>query len=508
MHAQRLAWSAGALAVVLASGARASAVSTEGYGEVFPGDNPWNIDITHFPLHANSANFVATNTPTGSLHPDFGTVYAGAPWGIPFDVVPGTQPKVVMTFVNYPAESDPGPYPYPADCPIEGGPSAPSNSDRHTCVIDKDHHVLYELYNAFPQPDGSWQSSNGAVFDLTSNAMRPAGWTSADAAGLPVFAGLARYDEVASGAIHHALRFTFQHSQASYLYPARHFAASLPVPDPTPANIAPMGLRFRLHANADLSQLSPQAHIIAVALQHYGMIMADNGGDWFLCGAPDPAWDDADINTLKTLHGSDFDAIDTSSMDPSINTTPPATPGGLAAAPGANQALLSWHANADSDLLGYRVFQAPAASGPWSEVSSGPVFTPAFTQGGLSGGTTYFFRITAEDDATNQSPPSTVVSVLPSGAATTSASGSGSGNGSAGGSGSTDASAGSASASASGTAGGTVAGTTTTAAGAGGSGGGGGCGLGASMGVITLIALGVRRVAARARGDSPPNRSR
>jgi len=478
--------------LLLALAGSAAAVSTDGYGEVFPPDNPWNIDISAFPVNSNSANYVAAIGSTSPLHPDFGTELGGVPWGIPYDVVPGTQPDVAMDFVTYPSESDPGPYPFPPDCPVEGGLSAPASSDRHALVIDQDHHLLYELYNAFPQSDGSWTASNGAVFNLLSNAMRPLGWTSADAAGLAVFAGLARYDEVAAGAIEHALRFTVQTSQNTFIYPARHFASNS-----GNANLAPMGLRFRLKATTDLSGLSPEALIVATCLQHYGMMVADNGGNWFVSGAPDPRWDDTDINTLKTLQGSDFEAVDTSSMDPSINTTPPAVPVGLSALPGTNQVTLSWHANSDADLLGYRVFTAPAAGGPWSEVTSGPIPTTAFTASGLSGGTVVFFQITAEDNATNQSGPSPVVSATPAGAATTSGT-------------STAGTATTSTSSSGGSTAGTTATTATTSAGstsgAGGSepGGGGSCGLGAGMGILVLALVSLLRLGmARLQGQGP-----
>jgi len=495
--------------LLLALCGAASAVSTEGYGEVFPSDNPWNIDISAFPVNSNSANYVTSIGATTQLHPDFGTQLSGVPWGIPFDVVPGTQPDVPMDFVTYPAESDPGPYPFPPDCPVEGGLAAPASSDRHALVIDKDHHLLYELYNAFPQSNGSWTASNGASFNLASNAMRPLGWTSADAAGLPVFPGLARYDEVAAGAIRHALRFTVQTSQNTFLYPARHFASSS-----SNANLPPMGLRFRLKASTNLSGLSPEALIIATCLQHYGMMVADNGSNWFVSGAPDPGWNDTDINTLKTLHGSDFEAIDTSSMDPSINTTPPAVPHGLAAVAGSNQVVLSWSANTDTDLLGYRVFSASAAGGPWSEVSSGPVQATTFTAGGLSGGTLLYFQITAEDNATNQSSPCAVVSATPGGAATTSGTASATASATA-----TSSSTGSAAATATGATSATAttsSGSTATAssgAGGAGPGGSGACGLGAGMGILglalmTLLRLGLQRLqgagAARRGATQPP----
>ncbi len=400
------------------------AVETVGYGEVFPPDNPWNVDISKLPVNANSANYVASIGTGLPLHPDFGTVYGGEPWGIPFDVVPGTQPKVAITFALYPTESDPGPYPYPPECPIEGGSQLSNTGDRHALVIDKDHHLLYELDNAFLNSDGSWTADGGAMFNLTSNALRPAGWTSADAAGLPIFAGLARYDEVAAGAIRHAIRFAVTNSQKAYIYPARHDASSS-----TSTNLPPMGLRFRLKASYDTSGLTPQALIVATALKRYGMMVADNGGNWFIGGAPDPGWNDTDINNLKSIHGSDFEVVDTSMMDPSTNTVPPTVPTGLAVTGGVNQATLSWNPSTASYLLGYNVFTAASASGPWSQASAAPIGTTSCTLTGLSGGATMWFAVTAEDFATNQSAQSAPASAMINGGATTTAAGTTGGTG-------------------------------------------------------------------------------
>jgi hypothetical protein len=273
------------------------------YGQVFPANNSWNTDISQYPVHANSANFVASVGASTNLHPDFST---DPTTGIPFVVVPGTQPLVPVNFVAYPSESDPGPYPIPSNAPIEGGAS--STGDRHVLVIDKDHHMLYEIGNAFPPsaPGGAWTAGCGAIFDLTSNNLRPAGWTSADAAGLPIFAGLVRYDEVAAGAIHHALRFTVQSTQHGYVLPAEHYASSS-----TDPNLPPMGLRFRLKASFDISTYSAANQVILQALKTYGMMVADNGSNWFLSGAPDPRWDDNDLDNLKQIQGSDFEVVDT-----------------------------------------------------------------------------------------------------------------------------------------------------------------------------------------------------
>jgi hypothetical protein len=209
---------------------------------------------------------------------------------------------VPITFTDYGDESDPGPYPVPPDAPIEGGPSG--TGDRHVIVIDRDNWKLYELFSAFPSGAG-WRAASGAVFDLNSNAVRPAGWTSADAAGLPVFPGLVRYDEVfGRREIPHALRFTAARTRRGYVHPARHFASSN-----TDPNLPPMGMRVRLKASYDISGFSPAMQVVLRALKKHGMILADNGSNWYLSGAPDPRWNDDELRTLKTLRGSDFEVV-------------------------------------------------------------------------------------------------------------------------------------------------------------------------------------------------------
>lgn len=274
-------------------------------GQVFPGDNPWNQDISAAPVHPNSANFIASIGLATGLHPDFGTVWNGAPNGIPYVTVGAGQALVPITFTAYGDESDPGPYPVPADAPIEGGPNG--SGDRHVLVVDTAGRRLYELYRAFPDGSGGWRCDSGAVFDLATNALRPAGWTSADAAGLPVFPGLVRYDEaVTAGAIHHALRFTVSQSQRGYVSPARHFASSS-----TDPNRPPMGLRVRLKAAVDISGFPAEVRAILTALKRYGMFVADNGSNWYVSGAPDSRWNDANLATLSAIKGSDFEAVDT-----------------------------------------------------------------------------------------------------------------------------------------------------------------------------------------------------
>jgi hypothetical protein len=268
---------------------------------VFPPDNPWNQDISQAPVDPNSARIIGRIGADKPLHPDFGTVWQGVPNGIPYVVVPGTQPRVPVRF-RYAEESDPGPYPIPPDAPIEGGPH--SKGDRHVLVIDRDHWKLYELFAAYPEGRG-WRADSGAVFDLSSNRLRPAGWTSADAAGLPIFPGLVRYDEVfEQKEIRHALRFTVQRTRRAYVFPARHFASRWTDPD-----LPPMGMRVRLRADFDLSGFAPECQVILRALQRYGMFVADNGGDWFLSGAPDPRWNDDHLHQLHRVRGRDFEVL-------------------------------------------------------------------------------------------------------------------------------------------------------------------------------------------------------
>jgi len=265
---------------------------------VLPADNAWNTDVSGYRVNPSSASYIANILANGGdfLHADFG---GGGAYGIPYVTVSGAQARVPVDFVDWPDESDPGPYPIPLGAPIEGG------SDRHVLVVDRDACVLYELYNATPAGD-RWQASNGARFDLRSNALRPLGWTSADAAGLPIFPGLVRYDEVASGHIDHALRFTVNATQRGYVLPATHDASSS-----TDPNRPPMGLRLRLRADFDVSGYTGQARVVLDALKRYGMIVADNGSNWFITGAADTRWNDTDLDQLKRVPGSAFEVVDT-----------------------------------------------------------------------------------------------------------------------------------------------------------------------------------------------------
>jgi hypothetical protein len=274
---------------------------------LFPADNPWNADVSAAPVHPNSAAYIASIGASTGLHPDFGTAWEGSPIGIPYVLVRGSQPKVPIGFY-YPEESDPGPYPIPAGALVEGGPHA--TGDRHVLVVDVDNLLLWEVYDA-RRVTGGWAAGSGAKFDLTSNALRPDGWTSADAAGLPILPGLVRYEEVQAGAITHALRFTAARTQRGYVHPATHFASSS-----TDASLPPMGLRVRLKASYDTSPFPTPVRVILEALKKYGMIVADNGSNWFVSGAPNENWDDAALAALGAVKGRDFEAVYTGPILP------------------------------------------------------------------------------------------------------------------------------------------------------------------------------------------------
>lgn len=265
---------------------------------LLPASNPWRQDISRLPVNPRSAAWVANIGAGRFLHPDFGS---NPSYGIPYSVVPASQPKVPITFTAYGDESDPGPYPVPAGARIEAG------GDAHVLVASASCH-LYELYGAARSGAG-WTAQSGAVFDLRSNALRPAGWTSADAAGLPILPGLVRRDEIAAGHIDHALRFTIATSQRGYLSPATHQAGSTSDP-----NVAPMGARFRLKASFDLTGYHGAARIVLQCLKTYGMFVADNGSNWYLSGATDTGWNDDDLNQLKAVTGSAFEAVNTGTV--------------------------------------------------------------------------------------------------------------------------------------------------------------------------------------------------
>jgi hypothetical protein len=261
--------------------------------------------VSRLPVQASSAAYVATMGTGTKLHPDFGAgQWDGGTIGIPITYAPPGTARVPVSF-DYAEDSDRGPYPIPRDAIVEGGRN--SDGDRHVLVVDTGTCKLYELWDSHPNADGSWHAGSGAVFDLRGNALRPAGWTSADAAGLPVVPGLVRYEEVAAGRIDHAIRITVPRTQKKYVWPARHFASS----NADPA-LPPMGLRLRLKAGVDIGKLPAQARVIAQAMKTYGVIVADNGSAWYVSGTPDDHWsNDALLRGLGGLHGSDFEAVDT-----------------------------------------------------------------------------------------------------------------------------------------------------------------------------------------------------
>ncbi|MEA2621818.1 MAG: hypothetical protein QOH61_728 [Chloroflexota bacterium] len=265
---------------------------------VFPADNVWNKRVDRLPVRSDSSTLVRSIGLNRYLHPDFGS-YGG--YGIPYNVVGPNAPKQQVAF-RWPGESDAGPYPIPANVKQEGG------SDGHILVVDKSACRLYELFAAAKRSDG-WHAGSGAIWNLRSNALRPKGWTSADAAGLPILPGLARYDEVAAGVIRHALRFTTEETRHAYVYPARHFAS-----DSTDRSLPPMGLRVRLKSSVNISGFGPQSQVLLRALKRYGMLLADNGSPWFVTGAPDPRWDDDDLHQLHEISGADFEVVDTSHL--------------------------------------------------------------------------------------------------------------------------------------------------------------------------------------------------
>ena len=271
---------------------------------VFPATNVWNKRVDALPVRSDSATLMKSIGLTAYLHPDFSSLAwnGGKGYGIPYNVVGSSAPKYTVRF-QYASQSDPGPYPIPASPKIEGG------SDRHLLVVDKSACKLYELFAVSRTSTGAWKAGSGAIWSLSSNTLRPRGWTSADAAGLPILPGLARYDEVAAGLINHALRFTAPLTRSSYIYPARHFASD----DPSLA-LPPMGLRLRLKTSVDISRFGPQSRVILTALKQYGMLLADNGSPLYVTGAPNANWNDDDLHGLQGLHGSDFEVVDTSTL--------------------------------------------------------------------------------------------------------------------------------------------------------------------------------------------------
>jgi hypothetical protein len=301
-----------ALALMTLIAGPVCAQPTIGTCTVLPANNVWNAPINQLPVAANSATLVATVGPAVTLHADFGSgLWNGGPIGIPFITVPGTQTKYPATF-QYADQSDPGPYAIPLTAPIEGGSA--STGDRHAIAVDTDNCILYELWSAYPQA-ASWQAGSGAIFNLKANNLRTSGWTSADAAGLPVFPGLVKYDEVAAGVIQHAIRLTVPQTLDAFVWPARHEASTL-----TGSAYPAMGQRFRLRASFNISTFPADVQVILVALQKYGMFVADNGSAWYISGAPDSRWNNDDLSSLSQVVGSDFEAVDDTVFMVNANT--------------------------------------------------------------------------------------------------------------------------------------------------------------------------------------------
>ncbi len=300
---------AAAVATFAAGAAAGPAASPKLAGcPVFPADNFWNRKVDQLPVAADSTAVVRSIGLDEHMHADFGSgLWDGGPIGIPITVVGRDTPRSPVAF-EYADESDRGPYPIPAGVRIEGGPAA--DGDRHAILVDRDRCRLYELY-ALRRVDGRWTAGSGAIWDLRSNRLRPAGWTSADAAGLAILPGLARYEEVARGRIDHALRFTADRTRRAYVWPARHFASEL-----TDPALPEMGLRLRLKRGYPIASFPRQARIVLRALKEYGMVVSDNGSSWYVTGAPHPRWSNDDLHTLHRVPGSAFEVVDTRSLRP------------------------------------------------------------------------------------------------------------------------------------------------------------------------------------------------
>jgi hypothetical protein len=322
---------AAALAAACVAGGAPARANLPGLGggcTLFPADNVWHADVSRLPVHPRSADWIASmGGPGRLLHPDFGPNDGGGqPYGIPYSVVPGSTQKVTVSF-DYADESDPGPYPFGPTTPIEGG------SDAHALVVDRDRCTLYELYAA-NWNGGHPTAGSGAIWDLHSDALRPRDWTSADAAGLPILPGLLRRDEVAAGDVDHAIRLTAARTDRSFLWPARHQAGSAADP-----SLPPMGAWFRLKASFDISRFRPDTQVVLRAMQRHGLIVADNGSNWYFTGTSEPGWDTALLDQLKTIPAGAFEAVDTSSLmadpdsgrvagsalPPTTTTAPPVT---------------------------------------------------------------------------------------------------------------------------------------------------------------------------------------
>jgi hypothetical protein len=307
---KRLAVAGGALLAALGAAALASARPLSGapHCPVFPRSSQWNQPVDNLPKLSNSGAMVAAVGASRSAHADFGSGNLdGAPFGIPYRTVSRKQSRVPVSF-DFADESDRGPYPLPRNVPIEGGRN--SEGDRHVIVVDRSRCRLYELFDAHPLADGTrWHAGSGAIWNLRSNRLRPRGWTSADAAGLPILPGLARYDEVRRGRIDHALRITVPRTRKAFIYPARHFTSSARDPD-----LPAMGQRVRLKRSFDVSRFPRQSRVVLRALKRYGALVADNGSAWFVSGTQDRRWSNGDLRSFGRIKGSDFEFVDTSSL--------------------------------------------------------------------------------------------------------------------------------------------------------------------------------------------------
>ena len=362
----------------------------------FPGTSLWNLDISSAPVDPNSGNIINFIGATVTLHPDFGAgMFHHQTIGIPYQVVPGTQPKANVQLGLYASESDPGPQPIPANALIEGYPK-PGNGDRHVLVLDKDGCWLYELFHGAVSRSGTWSADSAAIWDLTINQKHPYTWTSADAAGLPVFVGLARHDEVAAGAINHALRFTVPTTRRAFVLPATHWASNV-----TDLNAPPMGTRLRLKASFNVSSFPADDQVILTALKKYGMILADNGSGIFISGTPDNNWNNTDLNMLKTITASNFEVVEMGTIytDANVPTGPSPTISSFTANPttvsSGQIVTLSWNENGAT----YNII-SPSV-GPIRGASGNVIVQPTVT-------TTYTFSATNDFGRTTASVTVTV----------------------------------------------------------------------------------------------------
>jgi hypothetical protein len=316
----------------------------------FASDNLWNLDISSSPVDASSDAIINFIGPSIGMHPDFGSgQYLGSNIGIPYVVVGGTQTPVNLNFTAYGDESDPGPMPIPGSAPIEGDPNP--GGDRHVLVLDNSNCFLYELFNSVPNGNGSWNADSAAVWDLLADEQRPWTWTSADAAGLPIFPGLVRYDEVAAGQIQHAIRFTLPQSKAAMIPPASHWAANSTNP-----NAPPMGMRLRLKADYNISGFSTNVQVILSAMKKYGLIMADNGSAMYISGAPDSRWDNNDLHNLSQVPASAFEVVQMSPLYTASNLPQGAAPGiasftATSSSGAGSSVTLSWNVSSASYVI-------------------------------------------------------------------------------------------------------------------------------------------------------------